>query len=272
MALVLSFSSQVIAGHIGHNASVFALETLGQTVWQLPTCLLAYPPNLGRPAAETFRPETLDTLVASLDDKGWLGSVDAVFSGYLAAADQANCVERALDRVRRANPAALFACDPIMGDEPGGFYVGEEIAKAQCRLAARADLLFPNRFEYEVLSGQNSLPASPPATLLVTSAQEPAAHGKAEPICRNRLIQKGGAHTYETPLLDGVPHGTGDLLAGLTLGRILNGESADQAAANAIGSVFEVAQASQGKTFLSLIACREVLRTPARLPDEGGYA
>lgn len=267
MALVLSFSSQVVAGHIGHNASVFALETLGHTVWQVPTCLLAYPPDLGRPAAETFSPETLDTLVASLDDKGWLSSVDAIFSGYLAAADQANGVETALERVRRANPAALFACDPIMGDEPGGFYVGEEIATAQCRLAARADILFPNRFEYEVLSGQNSLPASPPATLLITSAQEPAAYQKAAPICRNRLIFKGEARTYETPLLDGVPHGTGDLLAGLTLGRILNGEPADQAATTAIGSVFEIARASQGETFLSLIANREALRSPARLPE-----
>ncbi|MBD3666488.1 MAG: hypothetical protein HUJ16_00895, partial [Kangiella sp.] len=92
------------------------------------------------------------------------------------------------------------------------------------------------------------------------------------PICRNRLIHKGEARTYETPLLDGVPHGTGDLLAGLTLGHILNGQSADQAAANAIGSVFEVAQASQGETFLSLIASRNVLRAPARLPDEGEYS
>src|SRR5216684_2402664 len=61
-----------------------------------------------------------------------------------------------VDAVRAANPRALFCCDPVIGDVDTGSYVTEGIAEFfRDRALALADIVTPNRFELEYLTGRS---------------------------------------------------------------------------------------------------------------------
>jgi pyridoxine kinase len=69
-------------------------------------------------------------------------------SGYLASAAQAELLARYLPE------GVFYACDPVMGDLPGGQYVSDEMAQAYCdRLIPRATVLLPHQFELGLLTG-----------------------------------------------------------------------------------------------------------------------
>ena len=139
MATILSISSQVVYGAVGNTAAAFAMERLGHEVWEVPTVLLAHHPGYGKYEGGPLEAELIATLIAALDEQGWLKRCDAVISGYLADAAQADAVADAVERVKALNPSALYLCDPIMGDEPGGIYVAPGVEDAVKQLAARAE-------------------------------------------------------------------------------------------------------------------------------------
>src|SRR5256885_12644220 len=59
-----------------------------------------------------------------------------------------------VEQVRAANPQALFCCDPVIGDVDTGSYVTAGIAEFfRDRALAMADIITPNRFELEYLTG-----------------------------------------------------------------------------------------------------------------------
>ena len=151
---VLSVSSQVVYGHVGHGAIVPALQALGCEVLALPTVLLAHHPGHGAPAGRAVPTEELAALADGLERVGALQPVDAVLSGYLGMAGSAEVVARAVARVRARRPGALFLCDPVIGDD-GRVYVrdGVESAIAQ-HLLPLADVITPNHFELERLAGR----------------------------------------------------------------------------------------------------------------------
>ena len=71
-----------------------------------------------------------------------------MLSGYLGDAEQADGDPRiSLQRVKAANPKAIYVCDPVMGDD-GKLYVSEAIVDGvqnEARPARR--LAAPNAFE-----------------------------------------------------------------------------------------------------------------------------
>lgn len=150
---ILSIQSHVVYGHVGHQASTFPLQRLGHSVWQLPTVLysnhLAHPSFTGRKT----EPRVLEELMDGLRKLDLLGRLDAVLTGYLGDAPTVPVVLAALDAARAKKGEVVFACDPVMGDD-GALYVSKELASAiDKELVPRADILFPNIFELQQLSG-----------------------------------------------------------------------------------------------------------------------
>ncbi len=86
----------------------------------------------------------------------WLGEVGAVLTGYLGSAEQARSVARLVDGVQARNPRAIYAFDPVLGDDAGRggrLYVPEAQADAmRSHLLPRADLITPNAFELGILA------------------------------------------------------------------------------------------------------------------------
>jgi pyridoxine kinase len=150
---ILSIQSHVVYGHVGHQASTFPLQRLGHEVWSLPTVL--YSNHLAKASftGRKLEPRVLEELVEGLRKLDLLGRLDAVLTGYLGDAPTVPVVIAALEAARARKPEVVFACDPVMGDD-GALYVSKELAEAiDKELVPRADILFPNIFELQHLSG-----------------------------------------------------------------------------------------------------------------------
>jgi pyridoxine kinase len=268
---VLSIQSKVTYGHVGNAAAVFPLQRLGHDVWAIDTVgfsnHLGYPTWRGRTHTATEVRDILD----GLQLLGALDRCDAVLSGYLGDRGNGEVVLEAVARVRRANPDAPYACDPVMGDRGGGLFVKPDIPPVFSeQLLPMADMAFPNAFELEHLTGGHTdrLPAAieaadalrarmrPGAVVVLTSLLR--ADGPPERI--EVLAASGaGAWLIDSPYFSGPPHGAGDCFAALFLGHYLKVRSIEAALARAVTGIHGVLAASTGAAELRIIAAQDRL-------------
>lgn len=277
MATILSISSQVVYGAVGNSAAGFAIERLGHEAWTVPTVLLAHHPGYGKYEGGPLDAELIANLVAALDAQGWLKRCDAVISGYLAEPDQADAIADAVARVKAANPAALYLCDPIMGDEPNGLYVAGGIEAAMKQLAARADILTPNWFEFGLLAGDR--PKDNRATLALARSLGPkivAITSAPAPEGRIGCLAVDGRKGYRTETqaykaIEGatLPKGTGDLFSAIFLARLLTGNDVPLALARATASTAGLIKSSveAGRSELALARDQGMIWDPGLLPS-----
>ena len=259
MSTVLCFSSQVARGYVGGSATRTALERMGHDCWLLPTVILSNHPGHERFAGEQVPVGRLRAMLESMQANGWLGEVDAMVLGYMPSVDHVAYMVTAAEMVRKENPDALCLCDPIIGDDPGGLYVYDEIAAAiRDQLLPIADIATPNRFEMEWLSGKKAKRAKAalgvakalePETVLVTSLT-----GQDPQSLVNLLVGARGASSTTVSKRKFAPHGPGDLMAALYLGHVLGGKEPQEALALATGSVEEALEESEGADELRLHA------------------
>lgn len=240
---VIAINSLVVRGSVGGRASVFVLERLGFPVWSLPTLILPWHLGHGRASRLSASPEDFAGLIADLCRSPKLAEVGAVLSGYLAGAGQAEAVAELVASVKRANPSALYLCDPIIGDS-GGLFQPESVAAAiRDRLIPLADIATPNRHELDWLTGtaassNQALVAAArrlgPAEVVVTSAFAPDGSIAA-------LVAAGEeAVVASHRRLADVPHGTGDLFAALYLAHRLDGRDAARSLAVATSATLRL--------------------------------
>lgn len=269
MAALVSISSQVGRGHVGNSTTGFVLQRLGHAVWAVPTVVLPYHPGHGRAHAVATAPAELEALLADLAESRWIGEVAAVLSGYLADPAQAEAILRFVAAVKRQNGEALYCCDPILGDE-GQLYVPDAVAAAvRDRLLPEADVITPNLFELGWLSGRAprthaeiiaAAKALRAPTVMVTSAPARRPGNIA-----TLLSGPSGAWLAETQKLEGVPHGTGDLITALFMAARLSGAGDREALQEASARLFEVLKrtVAAGRDELALIEAQDALMRAA---------
>ncbi|MBT3071954.1 pyridoxal kinase [Rhodomicrobium sp. Az07] len=258
MAKVLSISSQVVYGHVGNSATAFVMQRMGHGVLPLPTILLSNRPGYKALAGEPIAVEKLDALLRAAEENGWLSQIDGVLTGYIPTPSHAELCRDWIAKIKAANPAALYLCDPIMGDLPHGLYVSEGTAEAvRDVLLPVADAVTPNVFELGWLTRRAiASPASAIAaalalarpTVVVTSA--PAA--KADALA-NILVKGREVFATVSPRRALAAHGTGDVLAALLLSYKLNGFVASAALRAATAAIDAITEKSEGRTELALI-------------------
>lgn len=268
MARILALSSQVVRGHVGLSAAVPALQRLGHEVWPMPTVLLSNHPGHTRFAGAPVAPEQLSAMVEALEANGWLGDVDAVLTGYLPSAAHVDLAAALVERVRRLRHEALFVCDPVLGDDPKGLYIAREAAeRLRDRLIGLADVTTPNRLELEFLTGRPVGGIDQAARALECldcgggiATSIPAGGGELA-----NVLSLGPAFAVtRVPRRDKAPHGTGDLMAGLLTGYLLDRATAAQALALATAGVERVLAASEGGPDMQLTdALGEATSAPA---------
>jgi pyridoxine kinase len=273
---ILSIQSQVVAGHVGNGAAQPALQRLGFEVWALPTILLSNHPGHGSFRGCATDPALLAELLDGLDQGGWLSHCVGVLTGYLATTGAAAVAQNAMARVRAANPGALVAVDPVMGDAPKGLYVTPDLVDVfREQLVPRADIVTPNRFELELLAGQPvaSLAAAlaaarilqsgngngpGPEIVLCTSFDR--GHGAGDMV-ETLAVDRSGAWIARAPRLENVPNGAGDLMAALFLAARLQGAALPAALGAAASATWRVLAASvaQGADELALVPALDSL-------------
>ncbi|HVH78967.1 MAG TPA: pyridoxal kinase PdxY [Stellaceae bacterium] len=274
MATVLSVQSRVAYGHVGNAAAVFPLQCLGIETWALDTVTFSNHTGHGRWRGDVVAAETVAALFEGVADLGVLPTIDAVLSGYIGTAETGGVLLDIVTRVRKANPRALFCCDPVIGDTDTGSYVRDGVAEFfRDRALARADIVTPNRFELEYLTGRAigglgdavnaaaALREMGPRTVLVTSLD-------VEPDRLTMLVSGAdGGWLVETPRLPAMLNGCGDVSAALFLGHLLNGAPLPEALAATAASMFAVIERTVelGRYELALVPSRGELVKPDRM-------
>ncbi len=268
MAKVLSVSSQVVCGHVGNSTAAFVLQRMGHEVMSLPTVLLSNRPGYAAIAGEPIDPAKLDAMLEAARRNGWLTGVDAILTGYIPTAKHAALCEKWIGALGRG---ALYVCDPIIGDEPGGVYIREEAARAiQEKLVPLAGVLTPNLFELGWLTGR-AVDATQTAVDAARSLELPAVIATSVPagvpgMLANLLIEPDGIAACVSTRETVHAHGTGDFLAAIFLAHRLNGLSNREALQAAAAATGVVLAASKGRQELALVESQAAwARQPAPL-------
>lgn len=203
---ILAISSQVAWGPVGNSAAVPVMMQAGAQVLAIPTIILSNHPGHGTPAGLPLPAATLANMLEKLEALGALAGLDGILTGYFADPEQVRVVAGFISR----HPSALYLCDPVIGDDPHGLYVPQPVAEAiRDELLPLCHITTPNRFEREWLGSIRA------REIITTSL--PDGDGLL-----TRLEAEGTSHTHRTRKRARVPHGTGDLLAGLYLAKRLS--------------------------------------------------
>lgn len=275
---ILSIQSSVAYGHVGNSAAVFPLQRLGHEVWPVLTVHFSNHTGYGAWRGPLLDPEDVREVILGIEDRGVLGGCDAVLSGYQGSPAIADVVVDAVRRVKAANPAATYTCDPVMGNAKSGCFVDPAIPPIiRERVVPVADILTPNQFELGFMTGRDDLgePSSledvlaavddvralGPATVLVTSVER----ADAPPDTIEMLaVTDEGAWIAQTPRLPMKANGSGDITAALFTAHLHTTGSPAEALTRTISSVFAVLRATldSGERELRLIAAQDAIASP----------
>jgi len=239
---VLAISSQVAFGPVGNSASVPALNAAGIEVIAIPTIMLSNQPALGSPSGIRVPASTLTDMLEKLEALGAFENLSAILTGYFADADQVIAVAKFIARLK----PALYLCDPVIGDDPKGLYVPQAVAEAiRDHLVPLATILTPNHFERAWLNAKRDVTSHIPERITTSLPQGDA--------LVTELVVQGQTHRHSTPRRQGVPHGTGDLFAGLYLAARVKADKPEAAFAHAMARLEKVIGLSIGKPGLDLL-------------------
>jgi pyridoxine kinase len=112
---ILSIQSSVAYGHVGNSAAVFPLQRMGFEVWPVNTVHFSNHTGYGQWRGSVLPAGDVAAVIRGIEERGVLGSCDAVLSGYMGDASLGEVITGAVDRVKELNPKAVYLCDPVMG-------------------------------------------------------------------------------------------------------------------------------------------------------------
>ena len=273
---ILSIQSWVAYGHVGNASAVFPLQRLGAEVWAVNTVQFSNHTGYGSWTGSVFTGEEIAAVVDGIAARGVLSACDAVLSGYMGNAGIGEAILAAVQRVKQANPAALYCCDPVIGDLGSGVYVAAGIPELiRERALPRADVVTPNQFELEYLSGRRvatladakaavaALQARGPRTVLVTSLRTETTPDDAFDLLAG---EAGAFHLLRTPLLALSASGAGDAIAALFLLHRLRTGSVAAALEAAGSSIYGLLRrtAEAGSPEILMVAAQDEFVSPSR--------
>jgi pyridoxine kinase len=252
---LLSIQSHVAYGHVGNASAAFPLQRLGAEVWPVHTVQFSNHTGYGAWRGQVFGADLIRDVVAGIEERGVLPKCDGVLSGYMGDAAIGETILDVVAKVKAANPKARYCCDPVIGDVGRGIFVRPGIPEFMRERALKAaDVVTPNQFELDYLSGQetktlraalnaiDSVHRAGPQTVLVTSV-----HLDDTPKDSIDLLASGadGKFRLRTPLLDISVNGAGDAIAALFFFHLLKTGSTVEALSSAASSIFGLMKATK---------------------------
>ncbi|MBD1389132.1 pyridoxal kinase PdxY [Neiella sp. HB171785] len=272
---IISIQSHVVYGHAGNSAAVFPMQRMGLEVWPIHTVQFSnHTQYVQGWTGQVFAAEQIHHLVIGINAIGKLSQCQAVLSGYLGSAEQCQSVLSAVNKVKQANPDALYICDPVMGDPDKGCIVAPEVHQQMIQLLMpQADVIVPNQFELSQLAEQtiSSLSEAVHAARRVISKGPEIVlvkhlHCLADHLFSMLLVTADEAYLIQRPKLefDRAPVGVGDLISGLFSAQLVTGKSPVAAFEHTHNAVFDVLKTTQAlhEWELQTIAAQQQLVTP----------
>ena len=247
MPSALIMSSHVAGSRVGGSAQAAALVQFKIDSFVVPTVLYGRHPGWGAPGGAAVPIEAFEGMLDGIEANGLFGLTDLVITGYFASAEQVRAAARAIDAVKAAprDEASarkpIVVVDPTIGDSGKGLYVPVEVAQAiQAELIPRADLLAPNAWELQRLSGSEARDPRAavaaarlmPCPVLVSSVSRGGEIGVVYADKREAWLAAHARH-------DRAPNGTGDLITALFAASMLEGQTISYGLARAMGGLVE---------------------------------
>ncbi|MBC2932777.1 pyridoxal kinase PdxY [Nocardioides sp. zg-1228] len=276
---VLSIQSHVAYGHVGNSAAVFPLQRLGHEVWPVLTVNFSNHTGYGSWRGPMIPAQDVADVIAGIEERGAFETCDAILSGYQGSPEIADVIVDAVARVKAANPAATYTCDPVMGNATSGCFVNPAIPpKYRSTVIPVADVLTPNQFELGFITGRDALsgPSSlddilsaveevrglGPETVLVTSVHR---DGAPDDVIEMIAVTGEGAWLVTTPRLPMKANGSGDITAALFTAHLRTTGSPADALARTASSVFAILRQTldSGDRELRLIDAQDAIADPA---------
>lgn len=249
MPLVLILGSHVAGSRVGGTLASLALAQSPMKIdpVHVPTTVLGRHPGWGAPGGGPVSPELFAGMLEGIAANGLFAAVDGVLTDYFASAEQVQIAARAIDAVKTVNPKAIILVDPVLGDAPGGLYVGQGVADVLAEhLVPRADFLKPNLWELGYLT-QTSPQDLQQIHYAATALGRPSLISSVE---RNgeiggMLVDGSRAWLATHAKAAQPPKGTGDLMATMFLAHLIDGQTAPQAMGLALAGVSYTVQRAQ---------------------------
>ncbi|MGL5816309.1 MAG: pyridoxal kinase PdxY [Phycicoccus sp.] len=274
MTTILSIQSSVAYGHVGNSAAVFPLQRLGVEVWPVHTVHFSNHTGYGAWRGPLMAPDDVRDVVTGVEERGALSEVDAVLSGYQGGVQIGDVVLDAVSRVKAANPDAIYACDPVMGNAASGCFVHPDIpVLLRENVVPVADVVTPNQFELgfltetapddldSTLAAVTTVRTMGPSTVLVTSVLRPDA-----PVDTIETLAVGdsGSWIVRTPRLPMKANGSGDVTAALFTAHLLATGDPGVALGRTVSSVFDLLSRTleSGRRELQLVQSQDAIASP----------
>ena len=124
---ILSIQSAVAYGHVGNSAAVFPLQRIGVEVLPVYTVNFSNHTGYGAWRGPLISPDDVRDVILGVEERGVFPQIDAVLSGYQGGEGIGDVILDAVARVKAANPQAIYACDPVMGNAKSGCFVAPAI-------------------------------------------------------------------------------------------------------------------------------------------------
>jgi pyridoxine kinase len=272
---ILSIQSSVAYGHVGNSAVTFPLMRMGVDVWPVITVHFSNHTGYESWRGPLLSAADLRDVVQGIDERGLLGEVDAVLSGYQGGTDIGAMILDAVALVKLRNPAAIYCCDPVLGDADVGSYVLPGIAEfMREQVVPAAQIITPNQFELtaltdrqvstmaDVLDAADVARALGPEVVLVTSVVR-----RDTPPARIEMVavDGDGAWLVSTPRLPRTFTGSGDVTAATFLAALLRLRDVPEALAHAAAVSYGLLAitADLGRSELALIDAQEEFLHPS---------
>jgi pyridoxine kinase len=181
------------------------------------------------------------------------------------------------EKVKGANPAARYCCDPVIGNFRRGIFVREGVPDfIKGQLLTAADVLTPNQFELNFLTDTeteslaaalaaiDALHERGPRVVLVTSLKLEDTPDDAFDML---VSSESGRYRLRTPRLPILPNGAGDVMAALFFAHYLQSGEAAEAMSLAASSLFGVLNRTvdEGSNELLLVQAQEEFVKPRRI-------
>ncbi|MFB3979523.1 pyridoxal kinase PdxY [Microbacterium proteolyticum] len=271
---VLSIQSAVAYGHVGNSAAVFPLQRIGVEVLPVYTVNFSNHTGYGAWRGPLISPADVADVITGIEERGVFGDIDVVLSGYQGGEGIADVIIDTVARVKKANPDAVYACDPVMGNAKSGCFVAPAIPELlRERVVPVADIITPNQFELGFLTGTDPgsiastlesadlVRARGPRTVLVTSVERP---DREPDTIEMMVVDDSGAWIVQTPLIPMKANGSGDVTAALFTAHFRRTGDAADALARTASSVFDLLSNTyeSGSRELRLVESQEAYANP----------
>ena len=263
---IVSIQSSVAYGHVGNSAAVFPMQRLGVEVWPVYTVHFSNHTGYGQWRGPLLAADDVDSAKAMIER--------GVLSGYQGGTQIGDVILGAVAQVKAANPAAIYACDPVMGNAKSGCFVHPDIpVLLRERVVPQADLITPNQFELGFLTGTqpadlestlasvDAARAMGPSTVLVTSVLQP---DRPEGTIEMLAVHGDGAWIVRTEHLPIKVNGSGDVTAALFTTHLLQTGDPALALGRTASSVWDLVKRTldSGRRELQLVQSQDEIANP----------